>query len=64
MPLTPEEMIALTRLIALRKARFSVGRTGTPQRLRRGRDRSLGTTPGINSIHNLRHSVNKGYSYA
>lgn len=36
---------------------------GTPRRLKRGRDRSLGPAHRLNSIHSLRRAVNKGFVY-
>lgn len=34
---------------------------GTPARKHRKHDRSMGPTDGVQSIHNLRHAINRGF---
>lgn len=55
------DIIKLIQLEGLfRQIRNARQYRGTPKRLHRGVDRKLGPTTKVNSIHNLRHAVNKG----
>ena len=66
MPLTPQEMIFLTRLRGLLQMQRQSGRVGTPPRHKR-KTRWIANSPGfspvpkLHSVRNLNRTINKGY---
>jgi len=68
MPLTPQEMIFLTRLRGILQMDRHWGRVGTPPRHKKrtrwhAQAEGFGPVPRLNSVRNLNRTVNKGYVY-
>ena len=64
MALTGKEILKLVQMRDMfQMIRAARAYRGTPAKHRKGRDRSQGTAHCVNSIHNLRRAVNKGFVY-
>lgn len=63
--LTTEQILQLVAIRGALALKRGWGRSGTPPRQhKKVHDRKDGPTPGVHSIHNLRHAVNHGFRYA